>query len=126
MQSPVCAGRFATWKLWPTSSAKGRCEIRTLALLLSLALTLSSGADACEFDTDCEPGSKCLKSDGQLYGVCVGGISPGNANDRVPVESPLDPNGTVGNTCEFNTDCGPGSQCVKPNGGIYGTCLRSR
>lgn len=80
-------------------------------------------AIACQFDTDCNPGSKCLKASGSIYGACVGGISPGNSNDRVPVYSPIDPNRTYGNTCQFDTDCGPGSTCVK-SGGIYGTCMK--
>ena len=77
---------------------------------------------ACQFDTDCEPGSICEKSSGSLYGVCLGGISPGNSNDREPVYSPLDLNETYGDTCQFDVDCGPGSSCVK-DGGIYGACL---
>jgi hypothetical protein len=78
----------------------------------------------CSFNTDCQPGSTCQKPGGSLYGVCVGGMMPGNSNDRVPVSSPLDPNGSTGNTCSFNTDCGPGGECVKS--GIYGVCMRRR
>ena len=78
------------------------------------------------FDTDCQVGSKCLKRSGQIYGVCIGGLSPGNANDREPVTNPLDLNGTFGDTCSFDVDCGPGSVCLKGRS-IYGTCLpRSR
>jgi hypothetical protein len=80
---------------------------------------------ACEFDTDCEVGSQCVKSSSSMYGVCMGGLSPGNSNDEQPVYDPLDPNGTTGNTCSFNTDCGPGSQCVKSSGSINGVCLRN-
>lgn len=79
---------------------------------------------ACSFDTDCEVGSKCLKSTGSIYGVCAGGMSPGNSNDRQPVEAPLDINHTYGNTCSFDTDCGPGSKCMKSNGNIYGVCMK--
>lgn len=96
--------------------------IRCAALILVL---WSTNSMACGFDADCAPGSKCLKRSGQLYGVCVGGISPGNRNDRQPVYSPTDPNRTTGNTCGFDTDCGPGSTCLKSSGSIYGTCLRS-
>ena len=78
---------------------------------------------ACQFDTDCNPGSKCLKASGSIYGVCAGGTSPGNKNDRTPVYSPRDTNRTYGNTCSFNTDCGPGSVCVKSGGSTYGTCM---
>jgi hypothetical protein len=28
--------------------------------------------------------------------------------------------------CQFDVDCGPGSVCYKPRGGVYGTCLRRR
>lgn len=87
-------------------------------------LFLTDPAPACQFDTDCKPGSMCLKSGGQIYGMCVGGLQPGNANDRKPVRDPLDPNRTTGNTCQFDTHCGPGSRCIKSSGSIYGTCMR--
>lgn len=80
-------------------------------------------AFACSFDTDCQPGSRCLKSSGSIYGICAGGLSPGNSNDRQPVSSPLDINRTYGNTCSFDTDCGPGSRCAKGSS-IYGVCMR--
>jgi hypothetical protein len=81
-------------------------------------------ANACQFNTDCSPGSKCIKSSGSLYGVCAGGIAPGNSNDKSPVYSPLDPNRTYGNTCSFDTDCGPGSKCAKSSGSIKGVCIK--
>ncbi|WGR96972.1 hypothetical protein MTX26_21245 [Bradyrhizobium sp. ISRA443] len=91
---------------------------------LVLALLLASTpAMACAFDTDCQPGSRCLKTSGSIYGVCVGGLSPGNANDQQPIPSPLDVNGTYGNTCTFDTDCGPGSRCVRDTS-IQGVCMR--
>lgn len=94
-------------------------------LAVTITGAFATSAFACSFDTDCQPGSKCLKASGSIYGVCVGGISPGNSNDQQPVTAPLDVNGTYGNTCSFNTDCGPGSVCVKA-GGIYGTCMKGR
>ena len=92
-------------------------------LTLLASLTATPDAAACQFDTDCSPGSKCVKPSSQIYGACTGGLLPGNANDRVPVFDPLDLNGTFGNTCSFDVDCGPGSTCVKGTG-IYGTCFR--
>ena len=92
--------------------------------IFSILLVTNSVALACSFDTDCSPGSKCIKSSGSIYGVCAGGISPGNSNDQEPVYDPLDTNRTVGNTCSFDTDCGPGSKCLKSSGSIYGTCFR--
>lgn len=91
-------------------------------LVIAAAIFAGQSVIACQFDTDCQPGSQCLKASGSLYGACVGGISPGNRNDRAPVYSPLDLNDTYGDICQFNSDCGPGSSCVKSSG-IYGTCL---
>lgn len=79
---------------------------------------------ACQFNTDCEPGSKCVKKSGQIDGYCAGGISPGNDNDRKPYEDRLDPNRTAGDTCSFDTDCGPGSKCAKRSGSVNGVCTR--
>lgn len=94
-----------------------------IAMLVTGALAMTTDAAvACQFNTDCNPGSQCVKNGG-LYGVCAGGIQPGNDNDRQPVYSPMDPNRTTGNTCQFNTDCGPGAQCAKTSG-IYGVCMR--
>jgi hypothetical protein len=95
-------------------------------LVAMVVVGFYSNVYACSFDTDCGPGSKCLKSSGSIYGICVGGLSPGNTNDRQPAYDPLDSNQTYGNTCSFNTDCGPGSVCVKSSGMINGTCMRGR
>lgn len=89
-----------------------------------ICLLIATPAFACQFDTDCNPGSKCAKANGAIYGVCKGGIAPGNTNDRKPVTAPLDLNKTYGNTCGFDTDCGPGSVCKKDSGSIKGVCLK--
>ena len=100
--------------------------MKFLKVIFAVFLLIPSAAFSCAFDTDCNPGSKCRKASGQIYGVCFGGIMPGNSNDRQPIYSPLDPNRTVGNTCSFDIDCGPGSRCMKDSGAIYGACIRLR
>lgn len=89
-------------------------------------LLVTSASYSCSFDTDCQVGSKCLKQRGQIDGFCVGGMFPGNSNDSSPVRDLMDLNGTAGNTCSFDVDCGPGSACVKSRGQIDGVCLRRR
>jgi len=92
---------------------------------ISIALlTVSSNSFACMFDTDCEVGSKCAKAEGSLYGVCIGGLWPGNDNDDEPAEFFPDLDGTYGDTCSFDLDCGFGNKCVKKNGSIYGVCMK--
>jgi hypothetical protein len=92
--------------------------------LVALMMTgfWSVPALGCAFDLDCAIGSKCYKPSGSLYGWCVGGMSPGNSNDKKPAYDPMDLTGKKGNTCSFDLDCGIGGQCVKDSG-IYGTCL---
>ena len=96
----------------------------SLVPLAALAFLFASTSFACSFDTECSVGSRCIKTNGNIYGACVGGMSPGNRNDQQPVYAPLDPNRTYGNTCSFDTECGPGSVCAKSNGNIQGVCLK--
>ncbi len=100
-------------------AAAGMARSPALALMLATTAAL-----ACSFNTDCAPGSQCVKAQGSIYGVCAGGLLPGNSNDNQPVYSPLDLNGTFGNTCSFDTNCGPGSRCLKSASSIYGVCVR--
>jgi hypothetical protein len=88
-------------------------------LVILAILLFPTAAIACSFDTDCQ----CVEASGSIYGVCMGGLSPGNSNDRQPVYAPLDINRSYGNTCSFDTDCGVSSACVKSGGSIQGTCI---
>ncbi len=109
--------------------------IKFTAIFFVASLAYVQSTWACQFDTDCQPGSTCIKSGYQLYGACVGGISPGNSNDRQPVYNTFDlnkntwdtkkdnDNGTYGDTCSFDLDCGIGGRCAKSSGSIRGTCM---
>jgi hypothetical protein len=93
-----------------------------LLLCLTPICLIPSAAFACLTTSDCEPGSRCVKPDDSLYGVCRGGFSPGNANDKQPVRSF---SGTYGNTCRFDNDCGVNSKCKRRRSGNLGTCVGS-
>jgi hypothetical protein len=99
-------------------------EISIKVGLAVLALMLSSvPIMACAFDTDCSPGSKCVKPSGRVMGMCTGGQFPGNQYDKMPYSDPFDPNRSAGKTCSFNIECGPGNHCEKGSG-QYGVCVR--
>jgi hypothetical protein len=101
----------------------GKYLMKTLVPLTIMLLLFSNDLLACGSDTDCSPGSQCIKSPGNIYGICIGSIEPGNSHDKQPVSSPIDPNGTTGDTCSFDTNCGPGSKCLKSSSSIYGACV---
>jgi len=96
---------------------------------VAAAFWIASSAAAawgCSFDGDCKVGSKCVKRHDAIYGVCAGGMSPGNDNDRQPVSKTLDPDGTFGNTCSFDIDCGVKNRCLKREGRMAGVCIPRR
>jgi len=93
-----------------------------LRRILVTLIIFPAFALACQFDTDCSVGSKCVKSGYNIYGYCMGGLQPGNKYDRQPAYNPLDLTGKQGNTCSFDLDCGIGGKCLKSSGSIYGTC----
>jgi hypothetical protein len=100
--------------------------MKILFALLLFCITpvclMPSAAFACTVTSDCEAGSRCVKPDGGLYGVCRGGFSPGNANDKRPISSF---SGIYGDTCRFDIDCGVHGKCKKRRSGVLGTCVGS-
>ncbi len=93
--------------------------------VLIVTLFMVPTAIACKFDTDCAVGSRCQKLNA-LDGVCVGGMRPGNDNDRKPkewIDFNKPGNKKTGNTCSFDTDCGVGGRCAKEQGQLKGACL---
>lgn len=94
-----------------------------VSIIFSVCGLIATPVVACQFDADCQVGSQCMKTSGSLYGYCMGGLNPGNSNDQQPARNPMDINQTEGNTCSFDTECGPGSQCVKSAASITGTCV---
>ena len=60
-----------------------------------------------------------------MEGVCVGGPNPGNANDLAPMRDALDQNGTYGDTCSSDNECGHENSCYM-EGGPRGVCMPRR
>ena len=86
--------------------------MRNLIVVIILCLT-STPAFACVFDTDCKRGgSVCVD------GVCKGDLPSGNGDDNVPAPAKR----ARGKTCEDDSDCRPGSGCIKGSG-IEGVCI---
>lgn len=92
-------------------------------LLFFSVILMSCGSFACEFDLDCDYGSKCVKKLGELEGICMGGNFPGNDNDRRPFRSE-DEWSRVGETCSFDLDCEIGEKCAKSRSKLEGVCVK--
>ena len=92
-------------------------------LAVATSFIFQSTATACTLDTDCSPGNKCVRQGESFDEVCVGGISPGNSNDKKPGKFRFDK--TYGDTCFGDADCSGGYRCVKGSG-FYGTCMKKK
>ena len=98
--------------------------MKALLSVSLLAGLLGTGvAGACAFDNDCSSGGKCVKDFGASYGVCYGGLRPGNDGDRRPGPQRGDPNHTAGNSCRVDVECGPKSACLVAPNSHEGVCV---
>lgn len=94
------------------------------AALFTASMFMSAPANACSFDTDCNIGSKCVKSATAVKGACLSGVfSGGSTLDLLSYsgESTNGANSTYGKSCTFNKECGDGLNCRKA-GGMFGVC----
>lgn len=49
--------------------------MKQITLVLIFMFLFCSSGIACQFDTDCGIGSRCIKEAGDIYGICVGGLN---------------------------------------------------
>lgn len=91
-------------------------------LILTFFLLTPTIGLTCESNFDCEIGSKCVKEKPLEPGYCVGGMNPGNQNDRNPPrQDPYEKK--KGSVCYYNADCDFGQKCLKESGKMYGVCI---
>jgi len=96
-------------------------------ILVMLFCSAPINGYGCLFDTDCfAVGSKCIKEEASIEGLCKGGLGSGNSdyNEERPEFFPnLDASSS--DTCSFDTDCEVDQRCIKKVGTIYGVCMKS-
>ncbi|MEI2742337.1 MAG: hypothetical protein V9G63_07840 [Candidatus Competibacter sp.] len=98
-----------------------------LAVFCLLGGALASGAvsAACQSDSDCKPGLRCLFARERPAGVCAS-----TAPSLEPITSkatamvPLHQRGGTGFPCQFTQDCLPRHACYKLGARLEGQCFR--
>lgn len=88
-----------------------------LVLVITFCIAFPFRVMACQSDTDCKVGSKCMKARGNYTGFCVEPLTPVDQNDRKPDRDPLDMTAKKADACSFDLDCEVGEKCVKERGG---------
>ena len=95
-------------------------------LLVITLFLLSQAAFACNTDTECSDGGRCMHLPGMADGICKGGNNQGNDNGPVPSNDQGNQNAKNANTCAADNDCGNGLRCAKGRGQDQGVCVRKR
>jgi hypothetical protein len=91
-------------------------------LVLIIGLFLGPKALACNFDIDCDIGSKCVKTGYDLKGVCVGNrYTPDPPKDRDPYKPKWNLD-KKGQSCSYDIQCGFSGKCLRTGGSLYGVC----
>ncbi len=83
---------------------------------------VSEVASSCSYDADCGSGSLCVIPSGALIGACVSNLFP---DDGSGMSGAPGSNGSSGDTCYFNSDCGGDAICSKGTG-VYGICIGNK
>ncbi|MCZ6785178.1 MAG: hypothetical protein O7G30_17900 [Proteobacteria bacterium] len=90
---------------------------------IAAAILLAAGsAGACMSSKDCGPNTQCRKSSPELPGICMGTLEPGDGTVAPHPIQPYDPTAGIGFPCQFITDCGPGTRCVRNLDTGQGSC----
>ena len=78
----------------------------------------------CMNDHECEENQRCIKTNGSFLGVCKEGQWPEKVKNKRSTFAPLDVDGTDGDACRIDKDCGFVNKCVKETDSAFGICLR--
>ena len=108
--------------------SKGRRRPKSgarLACLLGGLLASAAASAACESDSDCKPGLRCLFARERPAGVCAStapSLDP--ISSKASATVPLHQRGGTGFACQFTQDCLPRYACYKLGARLEGQCFR--
>jgi len=97
-----------------------------LVLAALFASSFCAPVWACNLDSDCDLGNRCIRQPAEQYGVCAGGLDLGNDRNRGPDRPRLDVDGIEPKSCSSNQDCGVSGVCYQEAGSVGGVCVKRR